>query len=207
MSNEWAFLWHHILTNVRCLIRFESNLLDFPGIKLCHLGIIIFLPSFWVLYLYVLLLSIHIDYSTQKNGGSYKIIALIAFSLVQSLNRVQLFATPWTAECQASLSISNSQSLLKLMSTKLVMPSNHLILCHPLLLLPSLLPSIRWSQYFASGGWSIGVSASSSVLPMNIQDWFPLGLASLISLQSKGLSRISNTTVQKHQFFGAQPSL
>ena len=138
MSNEWAFLWHHILTNVRCLIRFESNLLDFPGIKLCHLGIIIFLPSFWVLYLYVLLLSIHIDYSTQKNGGSYKIIALIAFSLVQSLNRVQLFATPWTAECQASLSISNSQSLLKLMSTKLVMPSNHLFLCRPLLLLPSI---------------------------------------------------------------------
>ena len=68
--------------------------------------------------------------------------------------------------------------------------------------------SFQMSQLFTSGGQSIGVSASASVLPMNIQNWFPLGLTSLISLQSKGLSRIfSNTTVQKHQFFGAQLSL
>ena len=96
-------------------------------------------------------------------------------------------------------------------SCPLMMPSNHLILCHPLLLLPSIFPSIRsfpMSRFFASGGQSIGVSASASVLPMNIQNWFPLGLTGLISLQSKGLSIISsNTTVQKHQFFGAQFSL
>ena len=91
-----------------------------------------------------------------------------------------------------------------------VMPSNHLIFCHPLLLLPSIFPSIRifpMSQFFTSGGQSIGASASASVLPMNIQDCFPLGLTGLISLQSKGLSRVfSNTTVQKHQFFSTQVS-
>ena len=95
---------------------------------------------------------------------------------VQSLSRV-LFGTPWTAVHQASLSITNSRSLLKLMSIELVMPSNHLILCPPLLL-PSIFPSIRsfpMSQFFSSGGQSIGVSASASVLPMNIQDWSPLG--------------------------------
>ena len=96
------------------------------------------------------------------------------------------FATPWTAALQASLSIiTNSWSLLKLMSIKLVMPSNHLILCHPLLL-PSVFPSIRafpMSQFFTSGGQNIG--ASVLVLPMNIQDW-SLGLTGLISLQSKG---------------------
>ena len=86
------------------------------------------------------------------------------------------------------------------------MPSNHLILCCPLLLLPSVFPSIRvfpMSQLFASGGQSIGVSASASVLPVNTQDWSPLGWTGWISLQSKGLSSVfSNTTVQKHQFFG-----
>ena len=130
---------------------------------------------------------------------------------VQSFRRVWLFATPWTIARQASLSITNSQSLLKLMSNELVMPSRHLILCHPLLLLPSIFPSIRYfqmSQLFTSGGQSTEVSASTSVLPMNIQDWFPLEWTGWISLQSKGLSRVfSNTIVQKHQFFGAQPSL
>ena len=131
-------------------------------------------------------------------------------SLVQSLSRARLFVTPWTAAHQASLSITNSGSLLKLMSFKLVILSNHLILCHPLLLLPSIFPSIRgflMSQLFVSAGQSIGTSASVSVLPMNIQDWFPLGWTVLI-LQSKGSSRVfSNTTVQKHQFLGAQLSL
>ena len=124
-------------------------------------------------------------------------------SLVQSLSCVQLFATPLTAACQASLSITNSQSLLKLMCIALMMPSNHLILCHPLLLLPSIFPSIMafsMSWFFASGGQSIGVSALASVLPMNTQDWSPWGWTGCISLQSKGLSRVfSNTTVQKHQ--------
>ena len=119
-------------------------------------------------------------------------------------------ATPWTAACQASLSITNSRRLLKLLSIESVMPSNHLILCCPLLLPPSSFPasgSFQMSQLFASGGQSIGVSASASVLPMNIQDWFPLGWTGWNSLQSKGLSRVfSNTTVQKHQFFGARPS-
>ena len=91
------------------------------------------------------------------------------------------------------------------------MPSNHLILCCPLLLLPSVFPfpasgSFPMSQFFPSGGQSTGASVSASVLPINIQDWFPLGLTGLISLQSKELSRVfSNTTVQKQQFFGVQP--
>ena len=95
-------------------------------------------------------------------------------------------------------------------------PSNHLIFCCPLLLSPSIFPSIRvfsnesvlnWTE-LALGGQSIGVSALASVLPMDIQDWFPIGWTGWISLQSKRLSRVfSNTTVQKHQFFGAQLSL
>ena len=121
---------------------------------------------------------------------------------VHLFSHVQLFVTPWTAACQAPLSITNSWSLLRLMSIESVMPSNHRILCPPLLLLPSIFPSIR---VFASGGLSIGVSAS--VLPVTIQNWFPLGLTGLISLLSTGLSRVfSNTTVQKHQFFGTQLS-
>ena len=105
----------------------------------------------------------------------------VAISSVQSFSCVQLFATPWTATCQASLSNTSSQSLLKLMSIELVMPSNHLILCCPLLLLPSIFPasgSFPVSQFFASGGQSIGVSPSTSVLPMNIQtDFLQDGLA------------------------------
>ena len=99
--------------------------------------------------------------------------------------------------------------LVKLMCIELVMPSNHLVLCHPLLLLPSIFPSIRvfsMSWLFASGGQRF--EASASVPPMNIQDWFPLGLTALISLQSKQLSKVfSSTTVWKHQFFGAQTFL
>ena len=93
-------------------------------------------------------------------------------SSVQSLSHIQIFATPWTAEPQASLSISNSWNLLTLMAVKSVMPSNHLILCHPLFLLPSFPASgsFPMSQFFSSGDQSIGVSASASVLPVNIQD-------------------------------------
>ena len=125
--------------------------------------------------------------------------------VAQSLSRVWLFATPWTSACHASLSFTISQSLLRFMSLESVMLSNHLTLCHPLLLLASIFPSIKvfpMSYLFASGGQSI---TASSVLPMTIQDWFPLGLTGLISLQSKGLSRVfSNATVQNHQFFGTQ---
>jgi len=130
--------------------------------------------------------------------------------LVQSLSRAWLFATPWIAARQASLSITNSQSLLKLMSIQSVMPSSHVILHHPFSSCPQSLPasgSFPMSQLFASGGQSIGVSALASVLPKNTQDWSPLGWTGWISLQSKEFSRVfSNTTVQKHQFFGAQLS-
>ena len=135
------------------------------------------------------------------------VILQTVINLVQ-FSRIQLFATPWTAARQASLSITNSRSLLKLMSIELVMLSNHLILCRPLLLPPSIFPSIRvfsnesvlrirWPKY-----WSFTFTISPSV---NIQDCFPLRWTGWISLQSKGLSKVfSNTTVQKHQFFGAQ---
>ena len=123
--------------------------------------------------------------------------------LVQSLSHVWLFSTSWTAAHQASLSITISRSLFKLMSIESVMPSNHLILCHPLLL-HSIFPSIRVFSN-ESGGQSIGVSGSASVLPMNIQGWFPLELTGLLSSLSKGLSKVlSSTTVRKHQFFSAQ---
>ena len=109
----------------------------------------------------------------------------------------------------ASLSFTISQCALKFMSIESVMLSNHLILCHPLFLLLQSFPasgSFPVSQLITSGSQSIG--ASASVLPVNIQDWFPLGLTGLISLQSKELSRVfSNTTVQNHQLFGAQLSL
>ena len=132
-------------------------------------------------------------------------------AVVQSLGHVRLSATPWTAAHQASPSFIISWSLLKLMPIESVMPSSHLILCHPLLLLPSIFPSIRVfsNEFTLHITWpEIGVSASSSVLPMNIQEWFPLQLTDLISLQPKGLSRVfSSTTVQKHHFFSTEPSL
>ena len=107
--------------------------------------------------------------------------------------------------------ITNSWSLLKLMSIDSVMPSNHLILCVPSSSCLQSFPAsgfLQMSQFFASDGQSTGVSASASVLPMTIQDWFPLELTGWISLQSKGLSRVfSNTIIQKHQFFSAQLSL
>ena len=118
---------------------------------------------------------------------------------------------PWTVARQASLSITNSQSLLKLMFIQSVMPSNHLILSRPLSSCPQSFPasgSFPMSQVFAGGGQSIGISASASGLPMNIQDRFPLGWTGWMSLMYKGLSRVfSNTAVQKHQFFRAQLSL
>ena len=139
------------------------------------------------------------------------LICLCVEFFVLLLSWVWLFMTPWTVARQASLSFTISWSLFKLMSIASVMPSNHHILCHPVLLLPSLFPDI-WSfkmcLLFAKGGQNIGVSASTSILPMNTQDWSPLGWTGWISLQSKGLSRVfSNTTVQKHQIFSTQLSL
>ena len=129
---------------------------------------------------------------------------------VQSLSHVRHFATPCTAAHQVSLPITNSRNWLKIMSIQLVMSPNHLILYCPFLLPSSIFPRIR---IFSKESVlhircpSTGVSASASILPMNIQGWFPLGWTGWISLQSKGLSRVfSNITVQKHQFFGAQLS-
>ena len=154
--------------------------------------------------------------------------------LVQSTICVQPFVTPWTAAHQASLSLNVYWSFPEFMFIASVMPSKHLILCCPLLLLPSIFPSIRVFSYdtckcmfiasihvnacsfpesfpmlFASAGQNIGALASASVLLMNIQDWglSSWGWTGWISLQSKGLSRVFyNTTVQKHQFFSAQLS-
>ena len=130
--------------------------------------------------------------------------AVIEFQLSYSRSSLNM-------QCAGSQHFTISQSLLKLMSVELVMLSNHLILCHLLSFCFQSFPvsgSFPMSQFFPSGGQSIGASASASVLPMNIQGWSPLVLTILISLLSKGLSRVfSSTTVQKHQFFGTQPSL
>ena len=138
-------------------------------------------------------------------------LSSVQSTLVQSLSHVHLFAILWTTACQGSLSITNSWSLLKLMSIESVMPFTHIILSHPLSSCLQSFPESRpfqMSQVFVSGGQSVGVSASPLVLPMSIQDWFPLGWTSWISLQSKGLSRVfSYTTIQKHKFFSTQLSL
>ena len=129
---------------------------------------------------------------------------------VQSLICLQLFATPWTAALRASLSITNSQHLLKLMPVASVMPSNHLILCHPLLLLPLILPRIKVfsNESVLHIKWPKCWSFSFSIIPSKeIPGLISFRMDWLDSLQSKGLSRVfSNTTVQKHQFFGTQPS-
>ena len=138
--------------------------------------------------------------------GNHKFILCesVLFSSVQLLSHVRLFATPWTAACQAFLSITNTRSSPKPMPIESVMLSNHLILRCPLLLLPSIFPSIRvfsnksalrirWPKH-----WSFSFNISPS---KNTQDWSPLGWTSWISLQSKGLSRVfSNTTVQNILF-------
>ena len=135
----------------------------------------------------------------------------IHFSSVQSLSHVWLFATPWTAACQASLSITNSQRLLKFTCTELVMPSKHLILCHPLLLLPSIFPSIRvfsnesvfcirWPKY-----WSFSFSISPSNVYSGLIS-FRIDWLDLLVVQET-LKVFSNITVQKHHFFSTQLSL
>ena len=137
-------------------------------------------------------------------------LCLSYFSSVQSLSRVRLFTTPWTPARQASLSITNSWSLPKPMSIESVIPSNHLILCRPLLLLPSIFPSIRvftnesalcirWPKYWS---FSFNISPSNEHPGLISCRW-----TGWVSLQFKGLSRVfSNTTVQKHQYFSGQLS-
>ena len=122
--------------------------------------------------------------------GNHSVLECTQLSSIQLLSHVQLFETPWNAARQASL--SSPTCLLKLMSIQFVMPSNHFIICHHLLLLPSVFPSIRVLSN-ESGGQSIGVSALVSALPMNIQDWFPLGWTGWIFLQSKDSQESSPT--------------
>ena len=149
----------------------------------------------------------HPVWNQRPNGWSRQALVIV----VQLPSHVQLFATPWTAACQASLSLTISWSLPKFMSIESMLPSSHLILWHPLLLLPSTFPSmrdfsneltdhIRWSKY-----WSF----SFSISPFSEYSGFiSLGLTDLISLLSKGFSGVfSSTTVQRHQFFGILPSL
>ena len=150
-------------------------------------------------------------FGAQEHQLHMIIILHFHFSSVQSLGLGQLSVTPWAAAHQASLSITNSYSLLKLMSIELVMPSNHLILCHPLILPPSIFPNIRvfsnesvrpirWPKYW-SFNFSISLSNEHSGLISFKTDRLDL-------LVVQGLSRVfSNTTVQKHQFFSAQLSL
>ena len=131
------------------------------------------------------------------NGPHHRYYMIDILFVVQLLSRVWFFVTPCTAAHWAFLSFTISQSFLKLMSIELVTPSNRLILCRPLLLLPSIFPSIRVfpvSQLFASGGQRIGASPSASVLPLNIQGWFPWRLTGWISLLSKALSRVFQGT-------------
>ena len=141
---------------------------------------------------------------------SYSEVLEIQFSSVQLLSRVQLFVTPWIAAFQASLSITNSWSSLRLnvhWVSDAIQPSHPLSSPSPPAPNPSQHQSFPMSQLFTWGGQSIGISALASFLPKNTQGWSPSEWTGWISLQSKGLSRVfSNTRVQKHQFFGAQLS-
>ena len=141
-----------------------------------------------------------------------KKLVWIQFNSIQSTGRVWLFVTPWISACQASLSITNSWSLLKFMSNESVMPSNHIILCRPLLLPPLFFPSIRvfpdesvlhirWPKYWS---FSLNIGPPSN----EYSGLISFRVDRMISLQSRGFSRVfSNITVQNHQFFGAQLSL
>ena len=136
---------------------------------------------------------------------------MLKVTSVQLLGHIQLFATPWTAACQTSLSITNSQSLLKLMSIESMMPSNHLILCHPLLLLSSIFPSIRVfsNESALHSRWPKYWTFSFNINPFNEHPGLiclRMDLLDLLAVQ--GISRVFfNTTVQKHQFFCTQLSL
>ena len=146
-------------------------------------------------------LAVNMEHISSNEKKVSQMRAVHSSIAVQSLSTVQLFATPRTATSQAFLSFPLSQSLLKLMSTELMTSSNHPTLCPQSFSTPGSFPM---SRLFTSGGQSTG--ASASVLPTNIQGWYPLGLVGLISVLFKELSKESSTTVGKHQFFSVQPS-
>ena len=154
-----------------------------------------------IFYFYLVFLFFYFIFSTPI---SFSLLLLFSCSVMSDTFQ------PHGLKCQASMSFPISWSLLKLISIELVVPFNRLILCHLFLFLPSVFPSIR---VFSNESalllrWpNTGASASASVPLMNIQNWFPLGWIGLISLQSKRFSVFYNTTVQKHQFFVAQPFL
>ena len=163
------------------------------------------------MFIFNTVINVHSKIEKKSSGSEEteeKLVFLAFIVAVQLLSFVQLFATPWTAAGQSSLSFIISWNLLKLMSIELVMPSNHLILCHPLLLMPSNSPasaSFSMSWLFSSGGQSIGASASASLLPMYIQGWFPLRLIGLISLLSNNspglLQHNSKASILQHSAF------
>ena len=156
------------------------------------------------------MLGLRIPEGEARTGRKKYLKLILVYVVVQLLSCVWLFVTPWTAVHQVSLSITISWSLLKLMSIEwwcLATISSSVVPSPPASNL-SQHQGLFKCQLFTSGGQSTGVSASASVLPMNIQDWFPLGWAGCISLLSKRLSTVfSNNTVQKYQFFGTQLSL
>ena len=186
-----------------CFLKFNYNKSE--GIKVFPRDCVSMVASQRVFVLFYQTFMRQVYKALTAIGSSSK----LQLSSAQSLSHVQLFVTPWITAHQASLSITNSRSSLRLTSIKSVMPSSHLILCHPLLLLPSIPPSIRvfsnestlpmrWPKY-----WSF----SFSISPSNEYSGLISYRIDRISLQSKGLSRVfSNTTVQNHQFFGAQLS-
>ena len=147
------------------------------------------------------------SFTINQSNYKYKCIYLYQFSSVQSLSHVRLFVTLWITVRQASLSITNSRGSLRLTSIESVMPSSHLILCHPLLLLLTIPPSIRVfsNESLLRMKWPKYWSFSFSIIPYKeMEVWSPSEWTGWISLQSKGSSKVfSNTTVQKHQFFGA----
>jgi len=199
----WPFV--HLWRNVYYIFcPFNDWVIWFLYIKLYEQCVL------YILEINLLLVTSFANIFSWALGSLFIFFYFFCYVVIQSLSHIHLFVTPWAAAHQASLSFTISQSLLKLMSIELLMLSKHLIFCHPLLLLPSMFSKIKvfpndW--LFASGGQSIGASILGSVLPLNIQGWFILGLTGLISLHSKGLSRVlSSTTIWKHQFFGTQPS-
>ena len=185
---------------------------SFIVLTLTFRSLIPFKLIFYMMWVKTTTSFLHIDLPSCPSTICWQYCSLphwMIFSSVQSLSRVQLFPTPWTAACQASSPTPRvhinpcplSQWCHSTISSSVI----------PFSSCPQSFPasgSFPISQLFASGGQSIGVSASTSVPPMKTQDWSPLGWTGWISLQSKGLSRVfSNTIVQKHQFFCAQPSL